>query len=200
MGDSPPEQWKSSLEEPLDRRHPARHNIWTPVVDVVQNEAFAKKGWRLDEARLYVRNAVSAESAKPDDAATDWGPETLYQGKTLANLLELHRPALVVTFGAFAFEFVRRCLGEAALPFRKWTTEKLGIEMRRRMRDYSPNGINVLPALHATIARRHFLVSHRRYCPDPGQNYFEHVGTELSKVLIEHADDFGIFRQFVPGK
>jgi len=104
------------------------------------------------------------------------------------------------TFGAFAFEFVRRCLGEAALPFRKWTTEKLGIEMRRRMRDYSPNRINVLPALHASIARRHFLVSHRRYCPDPGQNYFEHVGTELSKVLIERADDFGIFRQFVPGK
>ena len=32
IGDSPPEQWESALEEPLDRRHPARHNIWTPVV------------------------------------------------------------------------------------------------------------------------------------------------------------------------
>jgi hypothetical protein len=32
LGDSNPKGWQSVLETPLDPRHPARHNIWTPVL------------------------------------------------------------------------------------------------------------------------------------------------------------------------
>lgn len=40
LGDSNPKNWDSILETPLDPRHPARHSIWTPVIDVIQDQAF----------------------------------------------------------------------------------------------------------------------------------------------------------------
>jgi hypothetical protein len=200
IGDSPPEQWKMALTEPLDRRHPARHSIWTPIADVIQEHVYRKMGWRMDEEGLYVRNAVSAVVKKPKGGGAVWGPETASEMAKLDGLVKEHQPLLLVTFGAFAFEFVRRCLGEAGRQFCEWTTKEMGEEMRQRIRRFSPDRSNILPALHATIARGRFLESHRDYCAGHHENYFHYVGRELSQVLIEHADHFGIFRQFVHGK
>ncbi len=36
LGDSNHEGWEYYLETPFDRRHPAIHNIWTPVIDIIQ--------------------------------------------------------------------------------------------------------------------------------------------------------------------
>jgi hypothetical protein len=36
LGHSYPEAWVHVLNEPLDPRHPTRHNIWTPVLDRLQ--------------------------------------------------------------------------------------------------------------------------------------------------------------------
>ena len=40
LGDSNPEQWQNKLDEPLDSRHPIRHNIWTSVLNVIQDRIF----------------------------------------------------------------------------------------------------------------------------------------------------------------
>lgn len=193
VADSPPPQWETLLREPLDPRHPARHNIWTPIADVIQQEAYQKKGWRMDEGRLYVRNAVSSAAMKPERNADAWGSETERELTALAGRIKAACPPLIVTFGAFAFEFVRRSLGEEARPFGRWTTKRMGDEMRKRMGDFSLDRTNILPALHATIARGRFLESHRDFCAGLSDNYFRHVGQALSKVLIEHADHFQIF-------
>jgi hypothetical protein len=199
VADSPPPQWETLLREPLDPRHPARHNIWTPIADVIQEEAYQKKGWRMDEGKIYVRNAVSSATAKPERNADAWGPETSRHLTALAALAKTERPPLIVTFGAFAFEFVRRFLGEAETRrFGHWTTKTMGEQMRRRMGEFSPDRTNILPALHATIARGRFLESHRDYCAGLDDNYFLHVGQQLSKVLIDHADRFDVFLRGPP--
>lgn len=193
VADSPPPQWETLLREPLDPRHPARHNIWTPIADAIQQEVYQKKGWRMDEGRLYVRNAVSSAAMKPKPGADSWGPGTQRELAALAGLIKTTCPPLIVTFGAFAFEFVRRSLGEKGQPFDRWTTKRMGEEMRRRLAGFSSARTNILPALHATIARGRFLESHRDFCAGLNDNYFRHVGQALSKVLIEHADHFQIF-------
>ena len=36
IGDSPPENWVDKLDFPLDAKHPARHNVWTSILDSLQ--------------------------------------------------------------------------------------------------------------------------------------------------------------------
>jgi hypothetical protein len=37
LGDSNPERWQGELKTPFDPRHPVRHNIWTSILDVIQD-------------------------------------------------------------------------------------------------------------------------------------------------------------------
>lgn len=86
------------------------------------------------------------------------------------------KPKVIITFGAFAFEFVRRaCDNEFAVLFGKWSSKRLGEEFRKRIELYEPSGINILPLLHVSISRGRFLESHRYFVGEGGKepaNYF----------------------------
>jgi hypothetical protein len=59
LGDSPSANNLDKNLKPLDRKHPTRHTIWTPILDVVQRHLFVDCGCRLDDSELFIRNAVS---------------------------------------------------------------------------------------------------------------------------------------------
>ena len=44
LADSEPDGWRDRLDDPLDKRHPIRHNIWTSVLDVIQADVFLALG------------------------------------------------------------------------------------------------------------------------------------------------------------
>jgi hypothetical protein len=48
--------------------------------------------------------------------------------------------------------------------------------------------VNVLPLLHASIARKEFLLCHEKFSGGNG-NYFQYVGERLGRVLVEHRSD-----------
>ena len=189
IGDSPPDRWKDSLSEPLDPRHPARHSIWTPIVDGIQERVFRCGRLRVDGARIHIRNAVLDRSQKDKARGRNWG-ELNNETEELGRLLNGYRPRLVFTFGAFSFEFTKRSLkrGEDRA-YSYWSTERLGKEFVRAVDDYSTSGINLLPLLHASIARGKFLVSHQNFTRDPDGNYFDYVAEEVTGLLLRHKDD-----------
>ena len=187
IGDSSPPNWRESLDEPLDSRHPARHSIWTPVLDGIQRQVFLGDRRRLDDSRLYVRNAVHCQEDKPPRGAMDWGPKLLGERDNFGKLLGTNRPTLVLTFGAFAFEFARRSLGkEPTRRFSYWTTKMLGAEFRQAVAGFNPLGLNVFPLLHVSIAKRHFLTSHEHFTGENNGNYFDIVGREVGTLLLEY--------------
>lgn len=47
IGDSEPKKWKDKLNEPLDYRHPVRHNIWTSIIDIVQDLLYRHNNKRI---------------------------------------------------------------------------------------------------------------------------------------------------------
>ena len=105
LADSNPAAWQKKLEGPLDRRHPTRHNIWTPIEQVIQRHLFEQCGSRMTD-ELFIRNAV-------EDAADKSRNEPLAQEITeYRRLLSYHKPVLVLCFGEFAFEFARRAQQE----------------------------------------------------------------------------------------
>ena len=187
VGDSNPEKWANDLNYPLDPRHPARHNIWTPILDGIQEQVFLADGRRVATDQLYARNAVQDQGEKPPGTKIAWQPELLKEVRDFARLLTLYTPKLVFTFGAFAFEFARRSLKENPEGKTKsWTTKRLGQEFRQRVEHFDPEEINIFPLLHVSIARRWFLQSHNHFTGREGGNYFDYVAKEIAPLLLEH--------------
>ncbi len=196
LGDSPPSRWKDRLTEPLDPKHPARHNIWTPVIDRIQECVFRDAYLRVDTSRLYVRNALANAEDKPEGKAEDWG-DLHRETREFGDLLKAHRPALVFPFGAFAFEFANRSLArDTEKAYGHWGAKGLGEEFRRRVCDFSPDCINILPLLHISISQGRFLESHEYFTAEEEEdNYFYYVGDGIAKLLLQHRDVLQIWAE-----
>ena len=188
IADSEPKSWHGLLLTPLDPRHPARHSIWTSVLDYMQEMLYRLERLRFASDRLYITNAVKQPEHKPIATAVDWPASLQEESCSLGEKLSHFRPKVLLTFGAFAFEFVRRACGEAVLfPFGHWTTRRLGEEFRKRLALYDSTRVNILPLLHVSISRGRFLESHSYFVGDVGKepaNYFEFVGTELAQLFL----------------
>ena len=114
-------------------------------------------------------------------------------GKRAARLVNRHAPVLVMTFGAFAFEFGRRSLEESPpRAFRHWTTTRLGQEFRQRTGKFRPDCANLFPLLHASIARGYLLKSHHNFTDSSRGNYFDHVAQEIARCLCNNASAFSL--------
>ncbi len=194
LGDSNPRHWEDVLVTPLDPRHPARHNIWTSVLEIVNDQVFRACRSRLDGSRIYIRNAVEREKDKPTDDALEWTGKVTDELEALRQLIRRHNPRLLLSFGAFAFEFARRVLGET--PHRCYSScgaRELGAEFRERMNHISAARINLLPLLHISISGGKCIQSHDYYCNEVGANYFQHVGSALARTLLENREQLPVW-------
>jgi len=72
IADSEPRSWQGLLLTPLDPRHPARHSIWTSVLDYMQEMLYREQKLRFASDRLYITNAVKKPEHKPTVTAIDW--------------------------------------------------------------------------------------------------------------------------------
>lgn len=186
IGDSPPEEWADMLDTPLDPRHPARHNIWTSVADVMQDRLYREARLRLDTSRLYIRNAMSQPIEKSSDEE-----RTTIPIETLSRLFDSYNPNIVLTFGVSAFMVALYASGEH--PHKIFgTTKLLGEQFRSRVKNYRDDRVNVIPLLHVSISWGKFLESHRDFVDGHGStppNYFDYAGTELADLLMARFSD-----------
>ena len=188
IGDSPPEHWKDKLSVPLDSKHPSRHDIWTPVVDGIQERVFRADRRRVDTSRLYLRNAVQNHKCKEATNSKEWS-KLEKEIKEFRALLKQYNPTLVFTFGSFAFEFANRSLSiDEKKAYTYWSTKRLGEQFRRSVDKFSLNQMNVLPLLHVSIARGKFLESHEYLTCEKDGNCFDYVADKVSHLLLKHKD------------
>lgn len=189
VADSEPRNWHNLLLTPLDPRHPARHSIWTSVLEYIQDTLYRRDKRRLNSETLYIRNAVGNPDDKPERVKLNWSQELQEKNHSLRANLAHFKPKVVLTFGAFAFEFLRRaCNEEPIFPYSHWGTAQLGTEFKKRIKLYNASDINVLPLLHISISRGKFLESHRYFVGEEGGkpvNYFEFVGNKLAELFLQ---------------
>ena len=194
LGDSNPRNWQDFLEAPFDPRHPARHSIWTPVLDVIQDHVFRESRRGLDTSSIYIRNAVEDPTGKPAPQSVKWEGMSEAEARSFREILAKHRPKVLFSFGAFSFEFARRSLDQK--PGRRysyWGARRLGQEFRQRIAEFDLGTINLLPLLHVSIARGRFVQAHEYFCEQDGANYFEYVGKQIAEKLIEHQGELRIW-------
>jgi hypothetical protein len=193
LGDSEPENWSSVLNTPLDPRHPIRHNIWTSVLDVIQDKVYRDIRNRLDTSTLYIRNAVGDKNTKPGASEDNWSVTANNELEIYKNLINEHNPMIILSFGAFAFEFARRSLGENHRKYGYWDTKKLGDEFCSRVDKFDCNKTNIIPMLHRSIAGGKFMVSHEYFCKQQRANYFDFTGNKIAELIIKNKESLKVF-------
>jgi hypothetical protein len=138
---------------------------------------------------IYLRNAIEDPAGKPRSNSIEWEPivETELQGFQV--VVREYHPIILFSFGAFAFEFARRALGEEPKKnYNYWGAKRLGHEFRQRVDQFDLNVTNLFPLLHVSIARGRFIQSHEYFSGQEGGNYFEFVGSRIAQKFMEHHD------------
>ena len=169
LGDSNPVTWERYLKAPLESRHPARHNIWSSVLVNIQKYLYTETGRLLDEDMFYVRNAIENSKRKPGAVKAkgtkdSWAKLEL-KIRALGKSINKNNPQLIITFGAFSYEFVRRAMGigkERSHTY--WKTDKLGADfdsaIKMPINKLKNSNTRLVPLLHVSISRGKFLESH----------------------------------------
>ena len=194
LGDSNPPQSQDKLNSPLDARHPIRHNIWTSVLDVIQDRVYRERRLRVSTNDIYIRNAVDDPDFRPDKKILAWSENVNSEIAKFAQLLNENQPRLILSFGAFAYEFGRRAhCEEPAKIVDYWRTKQLGDEFRRKVDVFNPGEINLFPLLHRSVAGGYYLSSHKAFCPSENANYFEFVGEKIAGLLLKFQGELPIW-------
>ncbi|MFZ4402034.1 MAG: hypothetical protein ACOYO1_18540 [Bacteroidales bacterium] len=194
LGDSEPFKWKDLLEDPFDDRHPIVHNIWTSIIDKIQDRIYRQNNFRINTKDIFIRNAVANSITKPKNNLQIWTNNIDLQIELTdyQKMIELYHPKLIISFGSFAFEFGRRCLKEnPEYPFIYWGAKNLGKEFF--IRSKGENCPILLPLLHRSIAGGKFLESHKYFCETSDlndSNYFNYVARLITPLFINIPECF----------
>lgn len=182
---------------PLDPKHPTRHSIWTPILDVIQRHLF-RRGCRLDDSELFIRNAVSHPDHKLNNPTEidKFGDNQKKEIAELKELLKVHEPFLVLCFGQFAYPCALRTQQDEIKiltqeEWKNWSIPKLSKAFDDRINKVQLGKVTLLPLLHASAARgfksatAHFSGKLSNQRP----NYFEYVGEQIAEKLIANHKD-----------
>ncbi|MDQ7092392.1 hypothetical protein REC12_02145 [Desulfosporosinus sp. PR] len=178
----------------VNPKHPAvRHNIWTPVLAEMQDKVFRELHSRIDTSNIYIRNAVKSSELVPN-TLNWWGVEAAEEIELFREIVTEHRPKLIISFGAFPFEFLRRAFQvkpEKGPKF--WSTSNLGNEFGKAIDNFDITKTNRIPLLRRVIETAKFTVDPNYSGRQDGESYFHYVGTKIADKIIEHKDSLDIW-------
>ena len=174
----------------VNPKHPAvRHNIWTPALAEIQDKVYREIHTRIDTSSIYIRNAV-CDSAIVPNTLNWWGAEVAKEIDEFREIVLEYKPKIIISFGAFPFEFLRRVYEIKPEKGPKyWGTSNLGDEFGKAIENFDINKTNRIPLLRRVISSGKFIEDHNYY----GQNYFHYVGTKIAEKIIENKDNLKIW-------
>ena len=178
----------------VNPKHPSvRHNIWSPVLDEIQDRVYRELHTRMDTTDIFIRNAVSDCSIVPN-TLNWWGTEIAHEIESFREIVLKHKPRLLISFGAFPFEFMRRVYEikpEKAPKY--WGTANLGEEFKKSIENFNINETNRLPLLRRVIAGDSSKEAQNCFGQKYNENYYSEVGTKIAEKIIANKDSFNIW-------
>ena len=174
----------------VNPKHPAiRHIIWTPALAEIQDKVFRETHTRIDTSNLYIRNAVCDSRIVPD-TLNWWEAEVIKEIELFREIVLEHQPKILISFGAFPFEFLRRVyeIKPEKVP-KYWGTSNLGDEFERSIENFDITKTNRIPLLRRVISSGKFIEDHDLII----ENYFHYVGTKIAEKLIENKNSLDIW-------
>ncbi|SPF56291.1 conserved hypothetical protein [Candidatus Desulfosporosinus infrequens] len=178
----------------VNPKYPAvRHNVWSPVLDAIQDRVYREISTRIDTTNIFIRNAVRDYRIVPN-TLNWWEKEIAEEIELFREIVLEYKPRIIVTFGAFPFEFLRRvCQIEPEKGPRFWSTANLEIEFSKAIENFDINKTNRIPLLRRVLASDNFMEAHNCYSQKDGENYYYDVGTRIAEKIIENKDSLNIW-------
>ncbi|MGC7872505.1 hypothetical protein ACPUYX_13370 [Desulfosporosinus sp. SYSU MS00001] len=174
----------------VNPKHPAvRHNIWAPVLAEIQDKVYRDLRTRIDTTKLYTRKVVGDSRIIPN-TLNWWGTELAKEIEIFRGMVVDYQPKILITFGSFPFEFVRRVYEiypEKGPKF--WGTSNLGDEFGKALENFDITKTNRIPLLRRVVKSGRFIEDHNYY----GENYFQYVGKKIAEKIIENKDSLDIW-------
>lgn len=166
-------------------KHPiVREYIWKLVLAEIQETLYIELQARMDTSKLCIRNAVNNIRIVPDTLHW-WNTELSAEMALYRELVQTYQPKIIISFGSFPFEFVRRVFKmkpEKGPKF--WGVAKLGEEFRKSINEFDVTKTNIIPLLRRMTECEKFIGDHS------SEDYYHYVGTTIAKKIIENKASF----------
>ncbi|OLN27693.1 Uracil phosphoribosyltransferase [Desulfosporosinus metallidurans] len=105
-----------------------------------------------------------------------------------------YKPKILISFGAFPFEFVRRIFNIKPEKGPKyWSNSNLNSEFERAIENFDINQTNRIPILRQVSVSSKFEEDHRLSNLTDISNYFRNVGAKIADKIIENKDSLNIW-------
>lgn len=126
-----------------------------------------------------------------------WGNEVAAEIKVLRNTIQEYHPKMLISFGGFPFEFLRRVFEiEPQKGPKYWSAPILRNEFEESIKNFEINQANVIPLLRRVIACDNcdkYIETQNHFNSSVTEQYFYHVGAKLSERIIQNKDSLKIW-------
>lgn len=178
----------------VNPKYPAvRHDIWRPVLDEIQDRVFREFQTRIETSDIYIRSAVNDGGIVPN-TLNWWGREVAKEIEFYREIVQEHKPKMIISFGAFPYEFTRRVFEVKPEKGPKaWSSSIIQDEFEKAIENFDINQINRIPLLRRVIATEKFLETRNFLSRTDRENYFQYVGSKIAEKIIENKDELDIW-------
>jgi len=178
----------------INPKYPAvRYDIWRPILDEIQDRVFRELHTRIDTSNIFIRSAVSDGGIVPN-TLNWWGKEVAKEIEFYRGIVHQHKPKMLISFGAFPFEFARRVFEVKPEKGPKaWSSSILRDEFENSMENFDINQTNRIPLLRRVVATDKFIETREYLSGTERETYFQHVGAKIAEKIIENKDHLDIW-------
>lgn len=178
----------------VNPKYPAvRYDIWRPVLDEIQDRVFRELHTRIDATNIYIRSAVGEGGIVPN-TLNWWGKEVAREIDYYRGIVNEHKPKMLISFGAFPFEFARRVYEiKPEKGPKAWSTAILKEEFDKAMENFDIGQTNRIPLLRRVVVSDKPADNKDILTPTDREDYFQYVGAKLADKIIEHKDHLDIW-------
>lgn len=168
-------------------------DIWGHVLDEIQDKVYREIHARIDTSNIYIRSVVSDCGIVPN-TLNWWGNEVATEIKLLREIILDHNPKMLISFGAFPYEFLRRVFEIKPEKGPKyWGAAILKDEFERSLKCFDVTQTNMIPLLRRVISSDKSLKSHDYFSVNDSQQYFQEVGTKIAERILRNKDSLDIW-------
>lgn len=178
----------------INPKYPSvRNDIWRPILDEIQERVFRELQTRIDTSNIFIRSVVGDCGIVPN-TLNWWGNEVYAEIKLLGEILLEHKPKMMISFGAFPYEFVRRVFEiKPEKGPKAWSSSILRDEFETSMENFDINQTNRIPLLRRVIATDKFIETRNYLSQTDRETYFQHVGARIAEKIIENKANLDIW-------
>lgn len=178
----------------INPKYPAvRHDIWRPILDEIQDRVFRELHTRIDTSNIYIRSAVNDGGIVPN-TLNWWGREVAKEIEFYRTIVDKYKPKMLISFGAFPFEFARRVFEVKPQKGPKaWSTSILKDEFDNSIENFDINQTNRIPLLRRVVASDKFEEASNFLTRTERETYFQHVGSKIAEKIIQNKDHLDIW-------